>query len=108
VCSILEQKQFEIFGLFKQKISSVIFNVTIFFPTPPPLLSLYFTFLIIFSPLLFFTHFSSFISLYFSPSCGELSAGSDSREEEESFYKKRKSQLNVIFSVLGTPVEVSS
>ena len=35
-----------------------------------------------------------------------MSAGSDSREEEESFYTKRKSQLNVIFSVLGTPEEV--
>jgi hypothetical protein len=57
---------------------------------------------------LFFTLFSSHISLYFFLSCGELSAGSDSREEEESFYKKRKSQLNVIFSVLGTPVEVTS
>lgn len=40
-------------------------------------------------------------------SCGELSAGPDCREEEESFYTKRKSQLNVIFSVLGTPEEVS-
>lgn len=38
-------------------------------------------------------------------SCGELSAGSDSKEEDESFYTKRKSQLNVIFNVLGTPLE---
>ena len=38
-------------------------------------------------------------------SCGELSAGSESKEEDESFYTKRKSQLNVIFSVLGTPDE---
>ena len=38
-------------------------------------------------------------------SCGELSAGSDSKDEDESFYSKRKSQLNVIFNVLGTPEE---
>ena len=28
--------------------------------------------------------------------------------EEESFYSRRKSQLNVIFSVLGTPEEVEN
>ena len=53
--------------------------------------------------------FSLFICFFnFIFSCGELSAGSDSRDEdrEESFYTKRKSQLNVIFSVLGTPEEV--
>ena len=40
-------------------------------------------------------------------SCGELSAGSESQEENQSFYTKRKSQLNVIFNVLGTPDEVN-
>jgi hypothetical protein len=37
--------------------------------------------------------------------CGLLSANGDSSKEDESFYTKRKSQLNVIFSVLGTPSE---
>jgi mitogen-activated protein kinase 1/3 len=41
--------------------------------------------------------------LFPGESCGELSAGQDSKEEEQSFYFKRKSQLNVIFNVLGTP-----
>lgn len=41
--------------------------------------------------------------LFPGESCGELSAGQESREEEQSFYFKKKSQLNVIFSVLGTP-----
>jgi hypothetical protein len=85
-------------------------------PSPPTSISYFlslFFLLNYFFPLLstfcfIFTLFSSHISLYFFLSCGELSAGSDSREEEESFYKKRKSQLNVIFSVLGTPVEVTS
>eukprot|EP00596_Hydrurales_sp_CCMP1899_P000447 CAMPEP_0119040786 /NCGR_PEP_ID=MMETSP1177-20130426/10814_1 /TAXON_ID=2985 /ORGANISM="Ochromonas sp, Strain CCMP1899" /LENGTH=557 /DNA_ID=CAMNT_0007006171 /DNA_START=93 /DNA_END=1763 /DNA_ORIENTATION=+ len=37
--------------------------------------------------------------------CGLLSANGENSKEDESFYSKRKSQLNVIFSVLGTPSE---
>ena len=43
--------------------------------------------------------------LFPGESCGELSAGDDSNEEDTSYYSKRRSQLNVIFSVLGTPSE---
>ena len=43
--------------------------------------------------------------LFPGESCGELSAGDDTNEEDTSFYSKRRSQLNVIFSVLGTPSE---
>ena len=41
--------------------------------------------------------------LFPGESCGELSAGDETNEEDTSFYSKRRSQLNVIFSVLGTP-----
>jgi hypothetical protein len=44
-------------------------------------------------------------ALHFDDSCGELSAGSECKGEDESNYTKRKSQLNIIFSVLGTPEE---
>ena len=54
---------------------------------------------------IWFSLFLSYLSPIFISSCGELSAGSESKEEDESFYSKRKSQLNVIFSVLGTPDE---
>jgi hypothetical protein len=43
--------------------------------------------------------------IYVGERCGLLSANGDSSKEDESFYTKRKSQLNVIFSVLGTPSE---
>ena len=43
--------------------------------------------------------------LFPGESCGELSAGDDTNEDDTSFYSKRRSQLNVIFSVLGTPSE---
>jgi hypothetical protein len=44
-------------------------------------------------------------ALHYDHSCGELSAGSECKGEDESNYTKRKSQLNIIFSVLGTPEE---
>ena len=87
-----------------------LYSPTLSLPTPlPSLLPFPLSSLPFLLPSLILSLFSlSLLPLLSCPSCGELSAGSDSREEEESFYRKRKSQLNVIFSVLGTPVEVNT